>query len=263
MFSEKFPVDQILIPEDLPRKPDSGPEFDELVSSIMKKGIIEPLIINHVKDKYYLVAGHRRLLAAKILNIATVPVRIITVDPTDAQAIALTENLFRKDLNIIEEAETFRNLETLHRLNRKQIAELVGKSQVYITQRIHVLAWPKYLQEAVLRGDVNYSVARELVEIDDPNILQGVIIDVIEFGCTARKATHLVKDYKKSKAEGKVTFTPRVEKEGERPVVKYTEKCDFCETPTEPIHLKHLRACPQCMDKILHPERYQPKEPEA
>lgn len=260
MFTEKFPLDQILIPEDLPRKPDTGPEFYELVSSINQKGILEPLIVNHVKDKYYLIAGYRRLMAALSLNLVTVPVRIITVDPTDAQAIALTENLFRKDLNIIEEAETFRNLETLHRLNRKQIADLVGKSQVYITQRIHTLAWPKYLQDAVLRGDINYSVARELVEIDDPNILQDVIISAIEFGCTARKAICLVKDFKKSKAEGKITFTPIVTSDKAETQMKYTEKCDFCDTPTEPIYLKHFKACPSCRDRIEHPEKYQEKK---
>lgn len=139
--------------------------LDELAKSIRTVGVIEPIIVKAVGKKYEVIAGDRRLRAARLAGIPKIPAIVQSVTAKRAEQLKAHENLFRQDLNPAEEAIYMQRLIKEMKVKQTDLAKLMGKSEGYISQRLAMLSWPEALLRAVNDGEVLFTVARELMSI--------------------------------------------------------------------------------------------------
>ena len=149
-----------------PRKKFSEDELLDLTESIKKYGILEPIIVRPLGDKYELVAGERRYKANVLAGNDTIPARIIDLDDAECSEIAIIENLQRKDLSALEEALSYKRAIDLGYATQQQLAEKVGKSQSYIANKIRLLKLSDDVQDALLDNKISERHARSLLRLD-------------------------------------------------------------------------------------------------
>ena len=159
------PVDRVAPNRFQPRLSFDPAKLDELVQSIREHGIVQPLIVRRAgADAFELVAGERRLRAAKEAGLATVPAIVREYDDESALEIALIENVQREDINAIEAARAYQRLGAEFGLTQEQIASRVGKARPTIANTLRLLTLPAEVQESVLRGEVTEAHARAVLQ---------------------------------------------------------------------------------------------------
>jgi ParB family chromosome partitioning protein len=134
----------------------------DLANSIKEHGIIQPLIVTPVDDGYQLIAGERRLRAAKMIGLKAVPAIVRRIERHQQLELALIENIQRKDLNPIEQAVAFRRLIDEFNFTHEEMARRLGKSRPYISNALRLLNLPEDIQEAVATEKINFTAARTL-----------------------------------------------------------------------------------------------------
>lgn len=152
-----------------PRKYFNEEEIEELAHSIKEQGILQPILVRKKGMKYELIAGERRLRAAKKAQLKKVPV--IIKDATDEEALELTivENLQRENLNPIEEAAAYKTLLEQFSLTHEQIAKKVGKNRATVSNSMRLLDLPRKIQDSLKKGTITIGHARPLLSISDIN----------------------------------------------------------------------------------------------
>jgi ParB family transcriptional regulator, chromosome partitioning protein len=193
-----------------PRSNFSEGALHELALSIKEQGVIQPLIVRVASDDTYeLIAGERRLRAAKLAGLSTVPVvRIDVDDEKSLLELALIENIQRTDLNAIEEAEAYQNLIERFGHTQDETAKRVGKNRSTVANILRLLKLPTNLQTDVRTGVLSEGHGRALVRlIDNPMQLQEVRNMVVEGGLSVRQTEKLIK---------KAGLSPRPKKEIKR-----------------------------------------------
>jgi ParB family chromosome partitioning protein len=144
-----------------------GP-LDELAASIAEKGLLEPIVVRFAPGGFEVVAGNRRLEACKMLGMRSIPCHIVDLDERGAFEVSLVENIHHETMNPIDEARAFKRYADDYGYGGiAQLAEKIGKSQAYISNRIRLLALPKEVREDVIRRRITPSVAQELVSLGD------------------------------------------------------------------------------------------------
>ncbi|MBR4106597.1 MAG: ParB/RepB/Spo0J family partition protein [Alphaproteobacteria bacterium] len=194
-------VNEIHVSPLQPRK-----EFDEdaikaLASSIKEKGILQPLIVRKDDTGYELIAGERRLRAAKEAGLSEVPVIIKTLSDREVLEIALVENLLRENLSPIEEANAYQNLIDNFSHTQEKIAEVVGKSRSYVANTLRLLTLPEKVKDYVNEGKITAGHARCLVGLDNAlNLADKIIKDDLN----VRQVESLVAKQKDGSASSEV-----------------------------------------------------------
>ena len=145
-----------------PRKNFDEEKLQELAESIKEVGIIQPLVVTGGFDGYTLIAGERRLKAAKMAGLTKVPVVYRDFSAREWVPLMLIENLQREDLDPIEEANAFKVLTQEHGWKQVDLAEKLGISQSHIANRIRLLVLPESVQEGISQGTVTATVGKEL-----------------------------------------------------------------------------------------------------
>lgn len=143
-----------------PRQDFDHEGLEGLVASIKQHGILQPLVVTRAGGGYQLIAGERRLRAAKILQLPTVPVLVREAKRQQQLELALIENLQRQDLNPIEEAVGYQRLLAEFNLTQEQLASRVGKSRPVIANTVRLLNLPVEIQQAVVAGKITAGTAR-------------------------------------------------------------------------------------------------------
>jgi ParB family chromosome partitioning protein len=176
-----------------PRKHFNEETIDELAQSIKVYGIIQPLTVRKLShDRYELVAGERRLRASKKLGLSEVPVILIDITDKDSAAIALLENLQREDLNYIEEAEAYYNLIKDHSYTQEQLAEVIGKKQSTIANKIRLLKLDAEVRLMLLENKLTERHARALLKLSDPEMQLSILKIVISKNLNVKKTEELI-----------------------------------------------------------------------
>ena len=170
-----------------PRKKFSEEELLDLTESIKKYGVLEPIIVRPLDDKYELVAGERRYKANVLAGNDTIPARIIDLDDAESSEIAIIENLQRKDLSALEEALSYKRAIDLGYATQQQLAEKVGKSQSYIANKIRLLKLSDEVQDALLENKISERHARSLLRIDSLKQQNEMLNRIISERLTVRK----------------------------------------------------------------------------
>ena len=182
-----------------PRKNFQKEDLLELSNSIKERGIIQPLIVRKSDDekkKYELIAGERRLQASQMAGLHEVPVFIIEADDLKSLEFAIVENVQRKDLNPVEEAEGYKRLIDEFKYDQDKVAKFIGKSQSHISNSIRLLSLPKKVINYISNGNLTQGHAKILVGFDDADILAEKII---KKKLSVRQAENLVRILKLNK----------------------------------------------------------------
>ncbi|PIQ85723.1 MAG: hypothetical protein COV73_05560 [Candidatus Omnitrophica bacterium CG11_big_fil_rev_8_21_14_0_20_43_6] len=176
-----------------PREDFDQHNIDELAQSIKEKGVIQPLLVRRKGDNYELIAGERRLRAAKSLALKEIPVIVREVSDQDSLELALIENIQREELNPIEEAHAYQHLMDKFQVTQEKISEVLGKSRVSITNTLRLLKLPHEIQSEMKKGRISFAHGRALLEIEGSNHQRKVAQDIISKGLSVRELENLIK----------------------------------------------------------------------
>ncbi len=196
--AQETDIDRIVPNPFQPRKNFAEDGLEELARSIAQHGVVEPLIARPQGDGYQLVAGERRLRAAKLAGLKKVPLIVRQYTDNQAREIALVENINRHDLNPIEEAEGLRALMEECGLTQEQAAEKVGRSRVAVTNILRLLNLCKPVQELLAQGKLNMGQARALVGLS-AQLQVKVAQSVLEKGWSTRMTEEVAQRLKEGK----------------------------------------------------------------
>jgi len=146
-----------------PRQQVAEEDLTELVASIKEKGVLQPVVVRRRRDGFELVMGERRVRAAKLAGLETIPAVVRSVDDSELLELALVENLQRKDLNPIDAALAYQRLNKEFGLSHEQIAQRVGKDRSTITNALRLLDLPFKVRDALAAGSITSGHARALL----------------------------------------------------------------------------------------------------
>lgn len=187
----QIPIGDIQINPYQPRRAFDEAEMQELVDSIDEHGILQPLVVRRVApNRYELIAGERRLRAAKQLKWEKVPcvVKVEVAGQEKTLVYALIENLQREDLNPLEEALAYERLNKEFGMTHEEIGEAMGSSRVRITNAMRVLQLPAEIQRGLAEGKITEGHAKAILMIPDPEKQIRFYQHLVEEGLTVRKA---------------------------------------------------------------------------
>ena len=162
-----LPVEQITPNPQQPRREFAPEGLEELAQSIAAYGILQPLTVRKREYGYQLVAGERRLRAAKLAGLKEVPCLIARVEERDAGLLALIENLQRRDLNCFEEAEAIAGLLRRYGFSQEQAAQKLGKSQSAVANKLRLLHLEEDIRAEILAKNLTERHARALLRLSD------------------------------------------------------------------------------------------------
>ncbi len=166
----------------------------ELAESIREHGLIQPLIVTRQgPEQYQLIAGERRLQAARLAGLGSVPVIVKEATPQEVLELALVENIQRSDLNPLEEASAFRHLVDEFGLTQEQVARRVGKSRVAVTNTLRLLRLPDEVREALAGGTIHEGHARALLALPTPEAQLAALKVVVQKDLSVRQTEELVR----------------------------------------------------------------------
>lgn len=185
----------------------------ELAESIREYGILEPLIVSvretespqGLETTYELIAGERRLEAAKLIGLQVVPAIIKRVSEKAKLEIALIENLQRRDLNPIEKARGFSRLIDEFQLTQREVAVRMGKSREYIANALRLLKLPERAQAALRQGELSESQARLLLSLNDLTVQEELLNDMLAGKMTVRDVQARVNAYQQQQEQKTLT----------------------------------------------------------
>lgn len=176
-----------------PRRSFADDKIEELANSIAQKGILQPLLVRRRGDRYELVAGERRLRAARKSGLRQVPIIIKEVSDREALELALIENLQREDLGPLEEAQAYRRLSEEFGLTQEEIAQRVGKSRPAVANSLRLLSLPREVQQLLAEGQIAAGQARALLSLEREAMIVAAARQVVSRGLSARETELLVR----------------------------------------------------------------------
>ncbi len=197
IMKNKISISSIVRNKLQPRKRFEKESLEDLTNSIKERGIIQPIIVrkSKVDDKYEIIAGERRWLAAQNVGLHEVPVVKIEADDLKSLEFAIVENVQRNDLNPVEEAQGYQRLIDDFSYDQEKVAKFIGKSRTHITNSLRLLSLPKEVLGLIEEGKLSQGHAKILVNLENAHFLAKKII---EKKLSVRQAENLVRVFKSS-----------------------------------------------------------------
>ena len=200
-------IDEIAANPYQPRSSMNDGSLKDLKESISEKGVLQPVIVRRKSGRFELVAGERRLRAAKLANLRSIPAVIKSVSDSEALEIALVENLQREDLNPIDEARGYRELIKRFNLTQEQLAKKLARDRSTIANVLRLLNLPKQVKSALEEGKITMGHARALLGLEDGKQVESVFRTLLHRGLSVRQVEALVR--RKIKARTRRSRTAR------------------------------------------------------
>lgn len=160
-------LDDIIPNRFQPREVFDEKALKELAVSIKEHGVIQPIIVRSVKDKYEIIAGERRYKASALAGLTKIPAIIRDLDDKESSKVALLENLQRKNLTPIEEARTYQKILEIDEMTQEDLAKTMGKSQSAVANKLRLLTLPDEIQDSLLKEQISERHARALLNLTD------------------------------------------------------------------------------------------------
>ncbi len=183
-----------------PRKTFSPEKLEELIKSVKEKGVIEPIIVKEISDnKYELIVGERRFIAAQRAGLQTIPAIIKNVSSIEQLEIALIENIHREDLNPVEEAVAYKQLMEGMHFTQEQLADKLGKNRATVANVLRILNLPESVQKHLVSGELSLGHAKVLLSIEDASRQKALCEQVVKYDLSVRDLEKIIKSNKKSK----------------------------------------------------------------
>lgn len=193
-FIEEILIDKVIPNPYQPRRSFSQVGLEELSASIKAYGILQPISVRRIgEDRYELIAGERRLKAARLAELKTIPA-IINDNYTDADSaiLAIIENLQREDLNFMEEAEGYANLIEDHGFTQQSLAERIGKNQSTIANKLRILRLETNVKKRLLENGLTERHARALLRLPDGELREEALDRIIKKSLNVKETEQLI-----------------------------------------------------------------------
>ncbi len=178
-----------------PRQSYDEGKLAELIASIKEKGLLQPILVRKAGLGYEVIAGERRLRAARKLDFDQVPVIVKNVTDREALVLALVENIQREELNPIEEAQGFKRLVDEFQFTQEAVAGSIGKDRSTVTNLLRLLRLPLEIQEQVASGQISVGHARALLSIEDPKVQKALAQKIVAKNLSVRQTEALVRSH--------------------------------------------------------------------
>ena len=213
----QVPIEDIIPNRFQPRLSFDENSLKELADSIKQHGIIQPLVLRRVADKYEIIAGERRYKAAMMAGLASVPAVLANLDDNTSAEVAIVENVQRKDLTAIEEARSYKALLDKGYMTQEDLAKKMGLSQAAVSNKLRLLNLDESVQDAILNEKISERHARSLLKIKDLEEQKKMLNRIITERLTVRQ---LEEEIKKMNIEEPVVTAPVEEKKVEETSIK-------------------------------------------
>jgi ParB family transcriptional regulator, chromosome partitioning protein len=189
---EQVPVDLIVPNPFQPRSAFPDDTLKELADSIRSSGVLQPILVRRVDEKYQLIAGERRLRAARVAGLPAVPAVIRDLGDRETLELAVTENVMREDLNAIEMAHAYHSLQEKFQLSHDEIAARIGVNRSTVSNTLRLLRLPTELQDMVAQGDVSAGHARALLGLESADRQNELARLIAKRGLSVRQVESIV-----------------------------------------------------------------------
>ena len=226
-------LDDIIPNRFQPREVFNEDALKELSESIRRHGVIQPIIVRKLGDKYEIIAGERRYKASVLAGLTKIPAIIRNLDDKEASKVALLENLQRKDLTPIEEARTYKKILELDSMTQEELGATMGKSQSAIANKMRLLTLPDEVQDALLHDKISERHARSLLNLSTPQEQITMLNNIINNRLTVRELDNEILRLKggepiSNMTESRVIETgAKVEVEQQPIVIEEPEELEF------------------------------------
>ena len=190
-----------------PRRSFDDEKLSEMADSIKRRGVLQPILVRRTPLGYQLVAGERRIRAAKLAGLSDIPCLIVTADDSQILELALIENLQRENLNPIEESRGYDELMTKFGLTQEEVSQRVGKDRSTVANSLRLLNLPPNIQEDLEVGRLSSGHARAILSLESKPLQAKLWSRIIERGLSVRQAEALAREMK-----DKTTVKPKTER---------------------------------------------------
>ncbi len=175
-----------------PRSNYNDEKLKDLMASIKEKGILQPILVREKDGQHEVIAGERRLRAARALDLEKIPAIVKDVTDQEAFIIALIENIQREELNPIEEAEAYRKLIEEFKYTQEEVARSVGKDRSTVSNLLRVLRLPTEIRKSVYDGEISIGHARALLSVEIPAEQKKIFALIVKKGLSVREVENIV-----------------------------------------------------------------------
>ena len=180
-------LDDIIPNRFQPRQVFDEKALKELAVSIKEHGVIQPIIVRNIGNKYEIIAGERRYKASALAGLTKIPAIVRNLDDKESSKVALLENLQRKNLNPIEEARTYQKILELDQMTQEELAKTMGKSQSAVANKLRLLSLSDDVQDALLKEKISERHARALLAVDNQEKQKHLLNKIIANKMTVRE----------------------------------------------------------------------------
>lgn len=208
-------IDYIIPNRFQPRLTFDEKSLNELASSIKEHGIIQPLVLRRLGDKYEIIAGERRYKAAQLAGLTEVPAIISNIDDNKSAEIALVENVQRRNLNSLEEAKSYKKILDKEGLTQEELAKKIGVSQSTIANKLRLLNLTSEAQDALMNDKISERHARSLLSVTDPEKQKALLNKVISERLTVRQLDDEIKKESTPASESTLNHVPSYDELGD------------------------------------------------
>lgn len=237
-------------------------DVESLIESIEEIGLLNPITVKQEGDKYRIIIGERRFYACIYLEWTFIPCYIIDINDEKQVQYMTHENYFREDVSIIDESQFFTEVINNNSWTQKQLSDLIGKSESYVSERIAIMNYPVCLFTALLNKSITFSVARELSKVKNESIIEMLTQQAVDNGCTPVLAKKWREQYNVMEEQldampDNIEYETIIEKDFDRTI----KECDFCGTEVTNIaEFQYFKACPKCTKQLTEPLPIEPTE---
>lgn len=213
-------------------------------------GLIQPIVVKEAASGFEVVAGHRRLLACRLVGLAQVPIIVRSDDAATSAEVMLAENLQRVDLNPVEEARALQRGRDELGLSIEDLAKRAKRSDAWVRGRLDLLLWPSFVLEALVSGSANVTALRPLMEIENQVERNRLLECAISAGATAQVTRTWA-----AQAQGMASTSPETMGANARTMlpigdVVVSMPCWSCKQPKPALSLDVVRICRPCVQDV-------------
>lgn len=242
----EVPVDLLDEPTEPIRRLADVDEMERLCRSVAERGVLVPLVVVQEGKRFRVVAGLRRLHAARATGIVSVPVVVIPSDPGDEAWAMYAENRLREAINPLDEAQWLHRVSEALGLRQSDLAARLQVSESWVSQRIGILAWPADVRSALAEGWLTFAVGRELSQIGAESRRRQALRMAKVSGCTARQAADWRRHWQAEQGEFTVGRGAREYRQPSEDSAQLEVRCELCERVLSEAEQRILMLCQVC-----------------
>ncbi len=225
-------------------------ELSALANSIARDGLLQPIIVRSVGDRYTTIAGRRRRDAARLAGLSHISAYVMDTDDATAWRLSVSENHFRTQLSPFEEAAACADAIETAGLTLEQVATTFGRSTRWVQDRLDLLLWDNDITEAINAGKISVASARPIAGLDDPSMRTSLLLEAIRYGATARTTSAWVQSARASNpVDPSAMQTNAAGTVLPAPSIPHSE-CWACKQSGPVSTMSYLPTCPQCLETL-------------